>query len=219
MSHRGPSPDSPRPNLLRRRRLPAEVYRRRRIATGILGMFALVIVYQLVIGIINFAGGFVTSEPSSSATQTPTKPAPTDDNTPSASPTEILACDLENIEVKVEVTGGPQFTAEETLIVTATIRNKGTTTCRRDVGSQSNEIYVQDASSKVVWSSDRCPVSNEKALVNMLPGSKYRIRLEWNGTSNPTQCDRQGSHVAAGEYSVIARNGNATSKPAIINFT
>ena len=182
-------------------------------------MVALVIVSQLIMGLLNFAGRLLTSEPSAPETQTPTKSAPTAMNTPSDSPTEILACDLQNIEVKIEVADGPQFTVEQTMVVTATIRNRGTTTCRRDVGSQSNEIYVENADSKVVWSSDRCAVSNDKALVNMVPGSKYRIRLEWNGTSNPTQCDRQGSHVPAGEYSVFARNGNAVSEPVAISFT
>lgn len=182
-------------------------------------MVALIILYQLVIGVLNFAGGLLTGEPNEPVSQTPTRPAQTSPSTPDVSPTEIFACDLKNIEVKVDVADGPQFTVEQTMVITATIRNRGTTTCRRDVGSQSNEIYIENADSKVVWSSDRCAVSNDKALVNMVPGSKYRIRLEWNGTSNPTQCDRQGSHVPAGEYSVFARNGNSISNPVAISFT
>ena len=219
MSHRGPSPKAPRPNLLRRRPLPAEVYRRRRIATGIIGMVVLVIASQLIVGALNLAGKLLTGEQNTPEAQTPTQSAPTTSNTPSVSPTVILACDLESIEVKIDVADGSQFTVEQTVVITATIRNRGTTTCRRDVGSQSNEIYVENADSKLVWSSDRCALTKDKALVNMVPGSKYRIRLEWNGTSNPTQCDRQGSHVPAGDYSVFARNGNAISEPLVISFT
>lgn len=224
MSHRGSSSDPQRQNLLRKRPLSPEVYRRRRIAVAAISVVVVVLVYQLFMGVLGLVGGLIAPPAEATPTQTQTQTQQTTEPTtnPTTDPTEstkIEACDLANIAVSLEVSGGPQFTFEESVIIKATIKNTGAVTCRRDVGAASNEIYIQNSTSKEVWSSDRCPISNEKALVSMVPGSEYRIRLEWNGTSNPTQCDRQGSHVPAGEYLVFARNGNAKSAATVISFT
>jgi cytoskeletal protein RodZ len=227
MSQRGSSSEPQRQNLLRKRPLSPEVYRRRRIIVGVMTLVVAVLLYQLFMGVLGLVGNLIAPPAEASPQQTqsqttsdPTTQEPTSD--PTTDPTEstkIEACDLANIAVSIEISGGPQFTVDESVIIKATIKNTGPRTCRRDVGAASNEIYVQNSASKEVWSSDRCPITNDKALVSMVPGSEYRIRLEWNGTSNPTQCDRQGSHVPAGEYLVFARNGNAKSAAAVITFT
>lgn len=218
MSNRGLPPERPNQNILRKRPLPPEVYRRRRIATLAVGTVAFVVVYQLAIGVLGYLGSFLTAEASPTQSQTQSKP-PTSEKSPTTAPIEITDCALENIAVDVQIIGGPQFAVDENVSISATIRNTGSTTCLRDVGADANEVYIQAADSKrEVWSSDRCPSASGSAVVEMLPGSQYRIRLEWNGTSNPTQCNRFGAHVPAGEYLVIARNEKAKSKPAVISF-
>ena len=216
MSNRDLPPKRPSQNILRKRQVAPEVYRRRRIATAFIGTIAFVVIYQLVIGLLGYVGSFLTADASPTNTQTQ---KPTQQSTTSTEPASPTECDLENIAIDLQIVGGPQFAADENVGISATIRNTGSKTCLRNVGSDANEIYIQAADSKrEVWSSDRCPTASDTAIVEMLPGSAYRIRLEWNGTSNPTQCDRLGAHVPAGEYLVIARNEKAKSKPAVISF-
>lgn len=217
MSNRELPPERTNHNILRKRRLSPEVYRRRRIATAVIGTISFVIVYQLALGFMGYIGSFLTAE--ASPTQSQTQQQSEQPTTPVIEPEVLTDCRLENIAIDVEIIGGPQFAVDENVSISATIRNTGDKTCLRDVGADANEIYIQTAETKrEVWSSDRCPSASGSVIAEMLPGSEYRIRLEWNGTSNPTQCDRFGAHVPAGEYLVVARNERAKSKPAVISF-
>lgn len=171
---------------------------------------------KFVVGAIGSAFDAETQPTPQVSTQT----APEVDPSPTISPTfKVEPCSLEDIAISVEVEDGPEFSQESELIINATITNTGSVKCRRDIGSESNEIYVRNSENKEVWSSDICPTAPPtKTLVDMKPGSIYRVTLLWNGSGKPASCDQIAQHVPAGDYEVFARNAQAISEPVTITF-
>ncbi|MEY4347991.1 MAG: hypothetical protein RIS43_410 [Actinomycetota bacterium] len=198
-------------------RSPQEVakYRRRRTFTALLAIFLLAFGYLGVNKLWSAVQERITASdkvvPSNPITPTPSVKHTTQ---------QVPACSDEETIVSVVLDANTnEFDLTSNVLIHATITNASTQKCLRDIGSKSNEIAVFDANNKQVWSSDTCPVKQEINLVELQPGDIARITLTWGGNSDPTKCGKTAKHVPAGDYTIVASNGNAKSEPLPIIFS
>jgi hypothetical protein len=98
------------------------------------------------------------------------------------------------------------------------IKNVSSRTCVRDVGSQMQELYVQQGGGKQ-WSSDLCENRGRTADVVAFPaGHERSYSLTWDGKANAQGCANQ-PWLAKGTYQLVARVGTKISDPITFAIT
>ena len=108
------------------------------------------------------------------------------------------------------ITGGT-FAYELTL----KIKNTSTRTCKRDIGSNPQELHIVQ-NGQTVWSSDSCPTSRGQTYVATFgPGIEDKFTLGWDGTAG-TGCTG-GRALPPATYQIVAKLDTKVSPPA--NFT
>ncbi|EXG79397.1 hypothetical protein [Cryptosporangium arvum] len=97
-----------------------------------------------------------------------------------------------------------------------TVKNTSNAACRRDVGSNEQELKILSGPTKV-WSSDDCSsradASAAKVDRKIVPGETLNYFIKWGGTSSSKNCVT-GAPVKPGKYQLVARLGTLESKPA-----
>jgi hypothetical protein len=192
----------------------AQVYRRRRIAVAVILIIAVFGFMKLVSAV----AAVVQEKWEAADKVTPSNPI-----TSSAPPTnnvaDIKACADTDIAVQAFFdTESSEFDVTTDVVIHATITNISQEKCARDIGSKSNEIIVLDSNNQQIWSSDFCPVKQQINLAELQPGDVARVTLTWGGNVNPKKCGKTAAHVALGNYSIVARNGETESEPLPLIF-
>jgi hypothetical protein len=98
------------------------------------------------------------------------------------------------------------------------VKNIGTRTCTRDVGSDAQELYLEQGAQKF-WSSDPCSTSRGNDIKSFAPGAEREYRITWNGRQS-TQCANgqpSGPAPAAGVYELRGRLSQVISKPVTVS--
>ncbi|WP_045744478.1 MULTISPECIES: hypothetical protein [Actinoplanes] len=99
------------------------------------------------------------------------------------------------------------------------VKNVGTRTCNRDVGSGPQELYLEQGAQKF-WSSDKCNPSADSDLRSFAPGAEREYQVTWNGRQS-TQCEGttpSGPVPAAGQYELRSRLGTIISEPVTLSI-
>ena len=99
------------------------------------------------------------------------------------------------------------------------VKNVGTRTCSRDIGSDPQELYL-DQGARKYWSSDDCGASKGNDVRQLAPGAERVFKITWNGRQS-SSC---ASGVAAGpapppgQFDLRARLGTLISNPVALTI-
>lgn len=223
--------------------LPPTVYwRRRAIVLGGLLLVILLIAYSCSGSNVSNASAQKSRGPASPAVKVSSKPptistSPSVQPTPSAPPsgTPVTGPSTPSADPSVSVAGGVPTCTDDQIRVTPVIsstsastsslvhggtfdlklkiRNVSTTTCRRDVGSNPEELRVTQGNT-VIWSSDACARAGGKVhdVRTFGPDVEIYAEVSWNSYIITTTGCAKSSHPApAGTYSLVGRVGTATA--------
>jgi len=184
-------------------RLPASVYRRRRLVVG-LGVLAVVVVIVLLI----VRPGAGADGPKKGASESPSpsssETTKTDDSTP-CDPAAILL---------TPVTDKESYQPGETPMISMKIKNSGAAACTYDVGTAA-QLYEIVSGSDPIWNSRDCQ-SDPQPLEQVLePGIELTTTpFPWDRTrSSADTCEADRAQVAAGgaTYRLSVSLGEAKS--------
>ena len=191
-------------------RLPASVYRRRRIAVGIAALAVIVIVVLLIWGVASGAGSGSDPDDDKSPSSSDT-PNPGDSETPDADGS--TPCDPAAIAVTA-VTDKTEYQAGENPMVSMTIVNSGAAACTLNVGTDV-QLYSIVSGDDPIWNSLDCqqePAPFEQVLQ---PGVELTTTpFPWDRTrSSADTCGSERPQVAAGgaTYRLSVQLGEVTS--------
>ncbi|GAA1055957.1 hypothetical protein GCM10017608_13860 [Agromyces luteolus] len=220
------STDRPAPG-----RLPASVYRRRRLMV-LLGLVAVIVAIVLVFVRPGASQGDDVGA-TTPASATPSAPA-TDDATetdaaeppPSEPAAEPAAdgdpCRAEQITVEA-VTDAAVYAAGEQPKLSVTITNTGSNSCVMDVGTAA-QVFTVTSGADTYWTSTHCQVDPVNADVTIEPGTPVSSSepITWDRTrSSADTCGGARTNVPAGGASYhlnVSVNGfeSTTSKQFLL---
>ncbi len=205
-SNRGSQPRQPRQS---NGKLPAHVYRRRRLTLAVLSLVVLSMLVLGVVGIVNaIGGGKSEAAAKGTVTQTPTPTAPVPDETAASGrcPEEAVAISAETDKKSYEEDAEPKFKLK--------IANNHTVTCLIEVGTKNQEFLVK-RDGDVVWSSKFCAVDDENAEVSteFAPQTEKVAQLKWNRIPVDKNCNREKKAFEPGQYELVVKLGDKESKP------
>jgi len=217
---------------------PAVYWRRRALVAGGLLLLILLVVYSCGgssgSGATNRASGATSPSPTPTTTPSelhpvigasPTAADPGDDPSASASPaaqapagpavadTAGEPCTDAEIQLTPSVqriTGGT-YAYELNL----KIRNASSRSCKRDVGSNPQELHVMQ-NGQTLWSSDSCQSgAGQNNLVTFGPGIEDSFKIGWDGSAG--QSCSGGRPLPPGTYQIVAKLDSKVSSP--VTFT
>ncbi len=188
-------------------RLPASVYRRRRLVVA-LGALAVIVVIVLLIvrpGAASEGGDKAADDPKASST--PSAPATTDAD-PSA------ACDPAVITV-TPVTDKDGYGEGEIPMISMTIKNSGAVACTFGVGTDA-QYYEIVSGPDPIWNSRDCQTDPAPLEQVLEPGVELTTTpFGWDRTrSSATTCDAERPQVTGGgaTYRLAVSLGEAKSQ-------
>lgn len=188
-------------------RLPASVYRRRRVMV-LLGLVAVIVAIVLVIvrpGVSQGEEVAQTTPASAQPTEAPTTsetPAATPEPEPepsAAAPVDGAACVDEQITVEA-VTDATVYAADEQPNLSVTITNTGSNSCVIDVGTAA-QVFTVKSGNEVYWTSTDCQVDPVAAEVTLEPGQVVSSSepLVWDRSrSSADTCEGERAAVPGG---------------------
>ena len=159
-------------------RLPASVYRRRRIAV-LGGLLALIAIVVLIIVRPSLGESTVTE-------------APTEEEL-AAEAVTVLPCSDTQVEV-VALTDQQTYPAGATPSLAMTVKNIGTVECEVEVGTDVQEFVIDSGSRDnpdLIWSSAHCQDPGVPSTIVLQPGEERTTQpIVWDRTrSSPDTCD------------------------------
>jgi len=189
-------------------RLPASVYRRRRIVVGLAALAVVVIIALLIWGVASGAGSGSDPTKSPGASDTP---KPTDSETAAAdgsTPCDPLVITL------VPVTDKTEYQAGENPMISMTITNSGTTACTYNVGTDA-QLYSIVSGEDPIWNSRDCQTEPTAQELVLQPGvATPTTPFAWDRTrSSADTCGSDRPQVTAGgaTYRLSVELGEAKS--------
>jgi len=238
-----PAGGAPRTSTASGGRTSAAVYRRRRIAVGIV---ALVLLVGIVLGATALARAVAGGgEPAPAATTTTPAPtvtptaAPTPGETPTPGPTNDVAalpdeapvpataysagympegCRRGSVEVTSE-TSSTVYGVGGIVSFTVTLRNTGDVPCLVEGGSAALGVVVSSGSDRV-WSSTDCPSGATARPLLLDVDAEEVVRIPWDQTRSQPGCAESGTAVGAGTYrgTVTLDAGTTTDSRTQVQF-
>lgn len=192
-------------------KLPAHVYRRRRITLGVLSLVVLGLLVLGIVGIVKAIDGGgddgeVTTEPSEQETTT-AAPVPNKKAASGECPEDKIALKAKVDPKSVKDGQEPEFGM--------VIENRHDATCLIEVGTKKQE-YVVEKDGDVVWSSKYCAASkdeNAEVSTEFAPQSEKTAKLKWNRIQVDKNCNKTNKDFGAGEYDLIVKLDDKESKP------
>ncbi|MFT4030001.1 MAG: hypothetical protein QM675_08990 [Protaetiibacter sp.] len=185
-------------------RLPASVYRRRRIVVALAVLAVIVVIVLLFIP----RGTADDTKPAGGSSSTP-QPGASETATADAS----AACDPAVITL-TPVTDQESYQADETPMISMTIVNSGATACTFDVGTDA-QLYEIVSGSDPIWNSRDCQSDAQPLQQVLEPGVELTTTpFAWDRTrSSADSCDSERPQVTAGgaTYRLSVSLGDATS--------
>ncbi|MER7273584.1 hypothetical protein ABT369_03935 [Dactylosporangium sp. NPDC000244] len=97
------------------------------------------------------------------------------------------------------------------------IKNVATHDCVRDLGADSQELYLQVAASKI-WSSDACDPPHGSQLTVLKPGIEVQFSTTWSGKATNNGCANRET-PPAGKYELVGRLDTKLSEPVQVQLT
>lgn len=211
-------------------RLPASVYRRRRLFV-LLGVLAIIGIIALVIWKPGSSSGRFTDVSAATSTPVPSAAA-TDADEPEATPTPTPAETGVNEDgtckpsaVKVEaLTDASTYAAGVNPQLSLSVTNTGTQPCRLNVGT-SQQVFTITSGTDQYWTSTDCQKDPADAEVDLEPGKTVTSStpITWDRTrSSAESCDGERDQAPAGGASYhlktsVAGVESTTSKQFILN--
>lgn len=191
-------------------RLPASVYRRRRIAVGIAALAVIVVVVLLIWGVASGAGS--GSDPNDDKSPSSSdSPNPTDTETGAADGS--TPCDPAVI-VLAAVTDKTEYQAGENPMISMTITNSGTSACTYNVGTDA-QLYSIVSGEDPIWNSRDCQADPAPLEQVLQPGVAVPTSpFPWDRTrSSADTCASDRPQVTAGgaTYRLSVELGEAKS--------
>jgi len=100
-----------------------------------------------------------------------------------------------------------------------TIKNTGKRACARDVGADSQELYIVQGARKY-WSSDNCSTAKGNDLRQLRPGEERTYKVTWNGRQSNTCAGgvATGPNPPPGQFQLLARLGTLVSSPVTLTI-
>jgi hypothetical protein len=149
--------------------------------------------------------------PTTTATATTSaRPTTSASSSPSAAAAPLCADAQLSIAVRTDTASYP---AGQQPKFTLTVRNTGTSACRRDVGQNALELRVISGG-VLVWSSDHCSPGGTPDLRTLTPGQTFATTVQWARVSSQPGCPANQPTAPAGSYSVVGRDLTLVSPPA-----
>lgn len=195
------------------RRLPAEIYWRRRL----LVLAALILIAWLS---LRFWPGSGDDErpvsapaPTASPSATP-KPAPTDGTTTVALSSGSSACDSESIRITPSVPDGQ--TTRGPVDIDFTISSTSKKPCTFTALS-SDLLVIISAGKTAIWDSTVCKTALITDPVKLSPGWSTVVPVEWSGRGSGPACSKKEGWATPGSY--IVQVGTLGGEPGKAKFT
>jgi hypothetical protein len=180
------------------RRLPAEIYWRRRL----LLLAVLILIAWLSLQFWPGSGDDErpVSAPVSTATPSPTpKPAPTDGTTTVALSTGTSACDSESIRITPSVSDGQKTRGPVDIDFTISSTSKKPCTF---TALSSDLLVVISAGKTAIWDSTVCKTALLDEPVKLAPGWSTVVPVEWSGRGSGPACSKKEGWATPGRYTV-----------------
>lgn len=180
------------------RRLPAEIYWRRRL------LLLAVLILIAWLGLQFWPGGGdderPVSAPAPTATPSPTpEPVPTDGTTTVALSTGSSACDSESIRIAPSVPDGQK--TREPVDIDFTISSTSKKPCTFTALS-SDLLVVISAGKTAIWDSTVCKTALLDEPVKLSPGWSTVVPVEWSGRGSGPACSKKEGWATPGSYTV-----------------
>ncbi|WP_228281682.1 hypothetical protein [Brevibacterium pigmentatum] len=194
-------------------KLPAHVYRRRRITLGVLSLVVVGLLALGITGIVKAIGSGsdgsdkVAAEETTSAETTTAAPVPDKKAASGKCPEDKVSLKAKVDPKSVKDGKEPEFGM--------VIENGHTATCLIEVGTEKQEFIVEK-DGDVVWSSEYCAASkdeNAEASTEFAPESEKTAKLKWNRIKVDSNCNREDSDFAPGDYELIVKLDDKKSEP------
>lgn len=186
-------------------RLPASVYRRRRIVVG-LGVLAVIVVIVLLI--VRPGAGAEEPRTPSGASDSPAPGASETTDADGSAPCDPAAITL------TPVTDKESYQAGEVPMISMKIVNSGATACTFDVGTGA-QLYSIVSGSDPIWNSRDCQQDPQELEKVLEPGVELTTTpFAWDRTrSSADTCDADRPEVTAGgaTYRLSVSLGEAKS--------
>lgn len=208
-SNRGSQPNK-RPGQSSRR-LPAHVYRRRRLTLAALSLVVIAMLVLGVVGIVKAVEARSEAEATAakaSATQTPTPTAPVPDAESASG-----KCPTDKVGVSGRV-DKKSFKEDDKPKFELVISNQNDATCLIEVGTKHQEFIVEQ-DGDVVWSSKYCAADddeNAEVATEFAPESEKVAQFEWNRVRVDKNCNKTDKAFEPGKYELIVKLEDKESK-------
>jgi hypothetical protein len=152
------------------------------------------------------------------STPVSSSPSPTVPPSPTLSPTGITTCTDDQIKVTPVITSTSPTSSKlvhgGTFDLKLKIRNVSTVTCRRDVGSVPEELFITNASDAEIWSSDACAKAGGKThdVRTFAPDIEIYAEVQWSSYNIADGgCAKSPTPAPVGTYTLTGRVGTASS--------
>lgn len=217
-------------------RLPASVYRRRRVvALAVL----LVLVVALIWGITSVVSALTGSSEDPESPQAPAevtaqaepettvdpndkfadftpRPTPSDEDengsaTASSSPAQAQECGADLS--LTAATDQQSYPADKEPVLVMTMENTGEQPCKVNAGTNAMS-FVVTSGSDVIFDSRHCAANGEDREVTLEPGKSENARLTWNRTRTADGCPADQAEAMPGYYNLTVGLGEHTSPNA-----
>lgn len=194
-------------------KLPAHVYRRRRITLAVASLLVLGLLVLGIVGIVKAIGGRsegsdkVAAEETTPAESTTAAPVPDTKAASGKCPEDKVSLKAKVDPKKVKDGKEPEFGM--------VIENGHTATCLIEVGTDKQEFIVEK-NGDVVWSSEYCAAAkdeNAEASTEFAPQSEKTAKLKWNRIKVDKNCNREDDDFAPGDYELIVKLDDKKSEP------
>ncbi|MFC0546761.1 hypothetical protein [Kutzneria chonburiensis] len=105
-------------------------------------------------------------------------------------------------------------------LLTLVVTNSGPVACKREVTRQLRELVVLTADGNTrLWSSSDCYYQQPADVRLLQPGEQATFSIAWAGRTSSPNCAPSGALLPAGDYVVLGKLGNLTSKPTPFKLT
>lgn len=202
---------SQRPRQRTQRRLPAEIYWRRRLLT-------LAVLIAVVWGILHFIGGDdkPATKPKATATVATTQAtvAPVDGIVKVSLVTASRACDPEKIRITPTVEPGQH--TKGSVSIGLVVSSTEATACTLSP-TDADLVAVVTANNTAIWDSTVCKTSLLTTPVAISPRWASLVETAWSGRGSGAKCAKKEGYATPGRYVIQA--GTLGGEPGKATFT
>jgi hypothetical protein len=196
------------------RRLPAEIYWRRRL-------LALAVVIAVVWGLVQLTSGGDDGKPATKPTATATVPttatptvAPVDGIVQVSLATGTRACDPEKVRITPTVEPGQH--TKSSVSIGLVVSSTETTACTLNP-TDADLVAVITANKTAIWDSTVCKTSLLTSPVAISPRWASLVETTWSGRGSGGKCAKKEGYATAGKYVIQA--GTLGGEPGKATFS